>query len=121
MRAGAIGASRVTLSASAPSGPWRAIESYLNGTLAILLNDEAWAAFDPRDVIRLMTDHLKMMIMMQCLVRQGSDILGSLVVNVDELRDWEIHRFKRRRMGSKRQQQHHQSDGCCNKATSRPS
>ncbi len=116
-----LGASRITLSASAPSGPWRAIESYLNGALVILFDDEAWPVFGPRNVIRLMTDHLKMMIMMQYLVRQGSDILGPLVVNVGELRDWEIHRFKRWRMGSKCQQQHHQSDGCSKKPTSRPS
>ena len=85
------------------------------------MNDEAWAVLDPCNVTRLLTDHLKMMIMMQYLVRQGAGILGFPVVNVGKLRHWEIYRLKRWRMGSKCQQQHHQSDGCSNKATSRPS
>jgi len=57
-----------------------------------------------------------MMIVVRHLVRQSARILGFSVVNVSELREWEISSLKRRRMGRKRQQQHHQRDGCSDKA-----
>ncbi|MCZ8547906.1 PIG-S family GPI transamidase component [Mesorhizobium qingshengii] len=78
------------------------------------MGNKGWAVLHPCNVNCLLTDHLEMMIVMQNLMRQSARILGSLIVNVSELREWKIDSLKRRRMRSKCQQQHHQSDGCSN-------
>jgi len=65
------------------------------------MGNKDWAVLHSYNVNCLLTDHLEMMIVMQNLMRQRSRILGSLIVNVSELREWKSDSLKRGRMRSK--------------------